>query len=889
MTYQPTGLALEIFQSRHAAHPHETWMEGCARVATHIANAEDGALRSIWRDKFEIALFDNLFMPGGRIWYGSGRARGQLLNCFVVGTKDSREGWGRTVSDSIIISGTGGGVGINFSPTRPRGMAIRGTGGTATGAVSEMEMVNSVGNVIKAGGGRRTALMFALSLNHGDILEFMDKKLDRGELNNANVSVLFDDDPEKFFKLVRDKSTWDLTHNGQVIGTISAAELWERLVSNAIKPRAGQGGGEPGLLNKYLANRMSNIWYVEELTSTNPCLTPDTRIATDRGMLRIEDMAKMSRNAQIVADRRVGKGDDLDPDAFGMVVLPAVNVELKQRNAPVFKVTTEHGYTVTATSEHTFVTTTGRKRLHELVEGDVLLLPSGEGAFGSGHTYNKGLLLGMYVSDDTSTFNKWLSDLADNEQIALLKSRIPESVWRGSRDFVQGYIQGLFQNNGSLIFEGPPTQVEVFLKLARLNHTLLEDVQRLLTVFGIVSKLRREKDQFELVIDHSNMITFQFTVGMFGHKKYVLANALDKHGTAYREPERFITTITLIENAGTSDVYCLTQPETNCIVSDGIVNGQCGEIWLSPYDCCCLGAVVLPRFVKNEKMQWDLLRETVATGVRFLDNVLTVNQFPLQEIADKCTQLRRIGLGVTGLHHMLLEMGLGYNEPSGLEFVDKLMGFIKNASYEASTILAAEKGSFPAFRTEQFLQSKFVKTLKPSVRAKIETHGMRNCALNTIAPVGTGSMVCDVSSAIEPIFAVAHERRFRRGDVLAKEVVLDPMFARFQAEGRDTSHFLGAHEISMRDHFEMQRTCQRHIDNAVSKTINAPANTSVEELSALYMEYFPELKGVTVYPDGSREDQPLTPLSREEAVRLADEAVSQATSQDACRSGSCDL
>ncbi len=310
---------------------------------------------------------------------------------------------------------------------------------------------------------------------------------------------------------------------------------------------------------------------------------------------------------------------------------------------------------------------------------------------------------------------------------------------------------------------------------------------------------------------------------------------------------------------------------------------------MSPYDCCCLGAVVLPRFVKLGKMQWELLRSTVATGVRFLDDVLTVNNYPLSDIADKCAQLRRIGLGVTGLHHMLLELGLGYNTPAGLEFVDKLMGFIKNASYEASTELAAEKGAFPAFRAEQFLQSKFVKSLKPSVRAKIAAHGMRNCAVNTIAPVGTGSMVCNVSSAIEPIFAPAYQRRFRRGDELAMEVVLDPMFARFEAEGRDTSHFLGAHELSIRDHLEMQRTCQRHIDNAVSKTINLPGNTSPDTLSALYMEYLPELKGVTVYPDGSREDQPLTPLSRNEALRLAATTTTQSASDDACRSGSCDI
>ena len=399
--YQPTGLALEIFQSRHASHPEETWAEACARVATHVSNAESGGQRALWRDSFQAALLDNTFMPGGRIWYGSGRPRGNLLNCFVVPTADSREGWGRTLSDTVVISGTGGGVGINFSPTRERGAAVHGTGGTATGAVSEMEMVNGVGNVLKMGGGRRVALMFGLSASHPDIVEFMNKKLDRNELNNANVSVVFDEDPEAFFDLVKSGADFPLVHKGRQVGSIPAAELWRRLVDNARKPREGQGGGEPGLLNGYLANRMSNIWYVEPLICTNPC----------------------------------------------------------------------------------------------------------------------------------------------------------------------------------------------------------------------------------------------------------------------------------------------------------------GEIWLSAYDGCCLGALVLPRFVRGGKVQWEHLRDVVALGVRFLDDVLTVNQYPLPEIAEKCGQLRRIGLGITGLHHMLLELGLGYNAPEGLEFVDKLMKAIKHASYEASSDIAREKGSFPAFERDKFLKS----------------------------------------------------------------------------------------------------------------------------------------------------------------------------------------
>lgn len=581
MNFELKGFSKQIFLSRHAAHENEPWEDACKRVAWHIVDAESGNVRQQYFAEFYSALVENRFMPGGRIWYGSGKAKGQLLNCFVIPTEDSREGWGQTMYDSIVISGTGGGVGLNCSPIRPRNSPIRGTGGTATGSVSLMEMIDAAGNVIKAGGGRRTALMLCLNISHPDIIEFLDKKLDLKQLNNANISVVFDKDPEIFFDLVKKGLDFPLVFKEKQIGIIPAAKLWDIIIKNAL------AGGEPGILNSYLANRLSNIYYHEELTSTNPC----------------------------------------------------------------------------------------------------------------------------------------------------------------------------------------------------------------------------------------------------------------------------------------------------------------GEIWMSPYDCCCLGHLVLPRFVntQDKTVNWDLLRSTIRTGVRFLDDVLTVNNYPLPIVQRTTAGLRRIGLGVTGLHHMLIMLGYKYSSVEGLEFADKLANFIKNESYEMSIDLAKEKGSFPEFKAAEFLKSAFVKKLKPTIREKIKLYGIRNCALNTIAPTGTISIVCDVSSSIEPIFAMAYERRYRKNDELKMEIVSDPLFSHYVKNGLNTECFENAYDISIRDHFEMQRVWQNHIDNAVSKTINLPPGTSAEELSNMYMEFLPELKGVTVYPVGSRENQPLTPLSREIAEQVVFDAQVEVMSQDSCKSGVCDV
>jgi ribonucleoside-diphosphate reductase alpha chain len=245
-----------------------------------------------------------------------------------------------------------------------------------------------------------------------------------------------------------------------------------------------------------------------------------------------------------------------------------------------------------------------------------------------------------------------------------------------------------------------------------------------------------------------------------------------------------------------------------------------------------------------------------------------------------------------GLHDMLLMLGYKYNSSAGLEFVDKVMERIKHWAYEASIDLAKEKGPFPKFDPEQYLKGGFVKTLKPSLRERIREHGIRNCAMLTIAPTGTTSMVCDVSSGIEPMFAAAYKRRYRRDDLLAEEVVIHPLFARFLLDEKSVKHFQGAYELRIKDHFEMQRTCQKHLDNACSKTINLPPGTDEKELSDLYMEYFPELKGVTVYPEGSREDQPLTPMNLEEAVRYAQDhadVLVGAAGIDTCKSGVCEI
>lgn len=582
--YEPAGLSLELFKDRYAIHAEETFPQACKRVADYVAGAEEGIKREEFAQRFYDIMAQNRFSPGGRIWRGSGRPRGQLMNCFVLTDDiDSREGWGDTLRNVTIISGLGGGVGINFSRVRPRGSKIVGTGGEATGSVSLMHAVNAVCNELREGGGRRSALMFCLRYDHPDIMEFLTAKLDHKQLNNANVSVLIDD---AFLDLVDNDGEIILKWRGEERGRVRAKDIWNKIVEHAWKC------AEPGLLNVGLANRMNTISYHTSLVGTNPC----------------------------------------------------------------------------------------------------------------------------------------------------------------------------------------------------------------------------------------------------------------------------------------------------------------GEQWLPAFDACDLGAINLAAHVIDGKLDLDLLDDTIRLAVRFLDNVLDRNHYPLPQIEETCRKHRRIGLGMMGLHDMLLERGIAYSSKEALDQTSMVMDFVKRHAYEASIILAVEKGSFPVLDREAHARTGFAKEcLTPKIRKMIREYGIRNCCLLTLAPTGTTSIVAGVSSGIEPMFAPVYERRFNVHKTMhdaqreqGVEIVVHPLVRKFIAEGRSVDHFEGAHEIDPEWHCRIQEVCQRHIDNSISKTINLPEDYPIEELDRIMRQYVPRLKGITIYRDGSRGRSPLVPVPLDQAEKhLA--TIREGAAVAECATGACSL
>jgi len=296
----------------------------------------------------------------------------------------------------------------------------------------------------------------------------------------------------------------------------------------------------------------------------------------------------------------------------------------------------------------------------------------------------------------------------------------------------------------------------------------------------------------------------------------------------------------------------------------------CGEQPLLPYESCNLGSINVCRFLKQvEKkytIDWDKLKQVVHTAVRFLDNVIDVNRFPLREIEQNTKRTRKIGLGVMGWASMLGYLMVPYNSPEALQLAERLMKFIKDEAEAASSKLAEDRGIFPVY--------------KKSIYEK-EGKLIRNATLTTIAPTGTISLIGGpCSSGIEPIFALCFYRNVMDGtklvegepsfeeclrnrglfsEELMKKIAEKGTIQDMQEIPEDIRKvFVSAHDIDYSWHVRMQAAFQKYVDNAVSKTINFSHDASIEDIKKAYeLSYQLNCKGITVYRDGSREDQVL--------------------------------
>jgi ribonucleoside-diphosphate reductase alpha chain len=315
----------------------------------------------------------------------------------------------------------------------------------------------------------------------------------------------------------------------------------------------------------------------------------------------------------------------------------------------------------------------------------------------------------------------------------------------------------------------------------------------------------------------------------------------------------------------------------------------CGEQPLLPYESCVLGSLNMSRFYRDGGLDYERLQKVVAIGVHFLDNIIDVSEFPVPRIEQMTRANRKIGLGVMGWADLLVKLGVPYNSEAAIDLADRVMALISREALQASIGLATKRGPFPRWHQETIYQQ----TPQPA---------RRNATVTTVAPTGTISLIANCSSGIEPIYALAYRRlSFESEEMLIVHPLFEeyarkhslfsePFMDQVAADGSldDLSSvseeakrlFVTTHEIAPEWHVRMQAAFQRHIDAAVSKTINFPNSATLADAGKSYLLAF-ELgcKGITIYRDGSREKQVLStqPADLTEPATLA--AASQTERQ----------
>ena len=472
------------------------------------------------------------------------------------------------------------------------------------------------------------------------------------------------------------------------------------------------------------------------------------------------------------------------------------------------------------------------------------------------------------------------------------KHHVPEKVFTGTEGMQAGFLRGLFSADGHV---SNHPEKGALISLTSTSETMLQDVQKILLNLGIACRIytdrkvpkakemadgkgraKEYKTQgfHELAISKTNIHRFAKQVGFMDEFKTSLLNDMLESHRGKPMEEKFIARFAELVPDGTEEVFDLTEKVTHSFIANGIVVSNCGEQPLLPHESCNLGSINLARMLRYTdeavEIDWDRLRETCRLAVRMLDNVIDVNEFPIPEIAEMSRSTRRIGVGVMGWADTLIQLAIRYDSDEAFALAREVMGFIQEQTHAGSAELATWRGVYPAWEGSRYD--------KPPEEG--ESVQMRNSAPVTIAPTGTISIIAGASSGIEPLYALSYERNVMDGtrlievnphleavarhagfysDELMEQVARTGTLQGTEAPEWAREIFRTARDINPTNHVCMQAAFQAHTDNSVSKTINMPEEATPEEVREAYiMAYMTGCNGITVYRDGSKEDQVLS-------------------------------
>ncbi len=892
-------------------------------------------------------LMTNLeFLPNSPTLMNAGRELGQLSACFVLPVGDSIDDIFDAVKFTALIHKSGGGTGFSFSRLRPANDVVMSTTGISSGPISFMRVFDLATETIKQGGTRRGANMGILRVDHPDIMDFIRSKADLKCFNNFNISVglteafmrAVDDDGE--YELVNPRSR-------SVSGRLKARDVFKAIVHQAWAtgepgivfldrlnrdnptPQVGeiestnpcvtaetfvQTSGGPRQVRDLIGKPFTAI------VNGAPFPTaPEGFFATgtkDVFRLRTHE----GHSLRLTGDHPVRRAASVTRWSIAEEWVPAAQL------APGDRIVLHH---------HTDLSWQGN---YGEAEGYLLGLLVGDGTLKADKAVISAWQVRRAANGDVaadgiagvmraattyaetlphrSDFAGWTEVAGRGEhRLALGEVKrvatdlgmtpgvkvVTPALEQCSSDFCRAFLRGLFDADGSV--QGT-TAKGVSVRLAQSDLATLEAVQRMLLRLGIASTIYRDrrpagttmlpdgrggsaayqiKAQHELVVTRENLTVFAERVGFHDTAKSARLHSLLGHYRRTMNRERYLATLESLTPDGCEPVYDVQVPGANAFDANGLLVHNCGEQPLLPYEACNLGSINLARLVRDGRLDWARLGEVTRLAVRFLDNVIEVNNYPLPKIDEMTRANRKIGLGVMGWADMLIALGVAYDSPEAVALADQVMRAVREEGHAASREIARARGSFPNF--------------KGSIFDKPGAEPMRNATVTTIAPTGTISIIANSSSGIEPLFAISYIRTVLDQSRL---VEVNPTFERIARErgfysaelmeriaeagtvrGMDEVPediqrvFATAHDITPEVHVRMQAAFQKHTDNAVSKTVNFPTDATEEEVDKVFrLAYELDCKGVTIYRDGSRENQVLS-TTKKGAPSLTEAAAAE--------------
>ena len=893
---------------------------------------------------FYDAMTNFRFMPNTPTLMNAGTRLGQLSACFVLPVGDSLPEIFDAVKYAALIHQSGGGTGFAFSRLRPKNDMVKSTSGVASGPISFMKVFDAATEEIKQGGKRRGANMGILRVDHPDILEFIMAKEHEGVLRNFNISVAATEKFMKAVEKGTDYELIN-PRDGKVTGRLNATAVWNLIVTMAWKtgdpglvfidrmnstysnpvPKYGPiESTNPCVTGDTLISTAEGMHRADELAAAR---VPNAILVDKRFGAESKQMASLvfatGRKPVLRLSTKEGFAIKLTKDhkvyseKRGWTDASALTKGEKIRVANI-----AGGFGKAGTME----------------EGRVLGWLVGDGHINHGPG-NKRAVLDFYGEDRplVEQFNHYvnmvirptesrnhrnsvgivtvqeralktiaserLKEFALSWNLGEEKLKVPQRVFEGSEALQRGFLQALFEADGTVSIL---KKFRRTVRLTSISERLLGDVQLLLLNFGIFSKVYKNRKKagvkllpgpdrqpkeynvkalHELSIEGTNILAFAARIGFLSERKNEKVEDAIRSYTRGPYDEYFLATVDSIEELGTETVYDLTEPVTHSFIANGFVVHNCGEQPLYPYDSCNLGSINMAKMVKQTdhhyEVDWDLLKETVRLGVRFLDDVIDANNYPLPQIDEVSKAIRRIGLGVMGWADMLIKLGIRYDSNEALMLAERVMSFITKTARARSEELGAERGSFPEFQN--------------SIWYKLGHKTLRNSTVTTIAPTGTISIISGgASQGIEPIFSVVYMRNvheslgtnlievnneFERyaleynfySEELMKDLAGRVSIQDVEAIPEDVRKlFVTAYDISPEWHVRMQAAFQKYTDNAVSKTINFPAWATPQDIERAYkLAYQLGCKGITVYRDSSKSVQVLQPVDRKQKTFTA--------------------